>query len=159
VFGGYWFYPLMSYCGRKTWDITCYTTGVANKCAIAIGNSVVWPVLVITYEKSCEIAIVLYDAFGRPVVNILYNKYKVAEDCAFIYVFGPTVKTILDHVPEKNPFCSESDSELDEFLPGPVGDANEVAEEEIIQMNVTDELPEEIQIHDEDLDDLGWCIS
>jgi hypothetical protein len=108
------------------------------------------------YDKTREGSIVLYDAFGRPVVNALYQKYKVVEDTAFIYVIGPMVKTLLECVPEKNPFYTEEDeSALEEFMPGPVGDANDFEEEELVRVDITDELPEEIQLHDEDLDDLG----
>jgi hypothetical protein len=126
---------------------------VANQCAIKVTNSVVWPLLVVAYEKLHETGVIVYDAYGRPVVNVLHQKYKVAEDTAFIYVIGPGVKTLLDCVPEKNPFCSEDDSELEEFLFENVGDANIPDKEE----NVKEEEPYEdlLEIHDDDLDDLG----
>ena len=112
--------------------------------------------MLIGYEKTKDVAVIFYDTVGRPIVQILYQKYKVVEDAAFIYVMGPSVKTILNCIPEKNPFCDEDDSDLDEFMPGPVGDAN-VADEDEVTVRIDDasyELPEEIQLHDEDLDDL-----
>lgn len=128
--------------------------GVANQCAITVTNSIVWPIVVIAYEKMHEVGVIVYDAYGRPVVNLLRQKYKVVEDTAFIYVIGPSVKALLDSVPEKNPFCSDSDSELDEFIPGPVGDANLPDEEENVEME--EESNEDLlEIHDDELDDLG----
>lgn len=81
--------------------------GVGNKCAIAIGNSVVWPVAVFAYDQLKQLAIIVYDVAGRPVVNVVHEKYKIAEDYAFINVLGPTAKTIIESVPEKNPFCGK----------------------------------------------------
>lgn len=102
-----------------TWSLTCYLGNVANDCAVAIGNSVVYPLILVAYDKTKEVVIVIYDAFGRPVVNVLYQKYKIVEDAAFIYVIGPTIKTLLDCIPEKNPFYTEEDEkELEEFIPG-----------------------------------------
>jgi hypothetical protein len=141
----------------KTWSLTCYLMGVANQCAISITNSVVWPLVIIAYEKLHEIGVIVYDSYGKPVVNVLHKKYQVVEDTAFIYVIGPSVKTLLDNVPEKNPFCSESDSELDEFLPEAVGDANIPDEED--NPEVGESSDDLLEIHDDELDDLGKCKS
>lgn len=110
-----------------------------------------WPTAVFAYEKLNEVSTVLYDAFGRPVVNALHQKYKAGEDVVFVYVIGPSVKALLDSIPEKNPFYNEEDHELDEFLPGPVGDAN------IIEEGTPDDKTHDSSEPplDDGLDDLG----
>ncbi|CAD5216476.1 unnamed protein product [Bursaphelenchus okinawaensis] len=117
VVGGYWLAPLGKYCGNVALDGLKYLMGVGNKCAVAIGNSVVYPLMVFAYDQLKVATLYTYDIVGRPVVEVLVRKYKTAEDFAFIYVLGPTANVVINSVPEKNPFCDDTDDDLKEFLP------------------------------------------
>uniref|UniRef100_A0A1I7SQX6 Transmembrane protein n=2 Tax=Bursaphelenchus xylophilus TaxID=6326 RepID=A0A1I7SQX6_BURXY len=117
VFGGYWLAPLAKYCGNVALDALKYMAAVGNQCAIAIGNSVIYPLLVLVYDQLKVATIYTYDIVGRPVVDALIKKYNIAEDFAFIYVLGPTANVVINSVPEKNPFCDDTDEDLKEFIP------------------------------------------
>jgi len=129
VFGGYWFAPMMRLVGRLCVHYTYVLMAALNQCVVASGNSVIWPLVVLIGVHLQEAAIVAYDVTGRPVVDIIYQKCKYIEDFAFIYFVGPTVKTVIECIPEKNPFVDENDSELEDFLPGPMVDEVVVCEE------------------------------
>ncbi|KAI6240875.1 hypothetical protein M3Y99_00395600 [Aphelenchoides fujianensis] len=134
VFGGYWFAPLMKHAAKATYAASCWLMSYVNKGLAAVGNSVVYPLLVIVYEQLKEVAIVVYDTTGRPIVAVVHQKYKMVEDFVLIHFIGPTVKKMIDCIPEKNPFCDETDAELEEFVPGPVGNPEDIIVEFDAQM-------------------------
>ncbi|KAH7731637.1 Protein C46F11.5 a [Aphelenchoides avenae] len=114
---GYWLRPLGRYLLGVGIRVSKAFLGLCNRCARAIGNSVVWPVLVICYAQLRALTMTLYGILLAPVVNKVYAKYKVLEDMVFIYVLGPLFKRIIDVIPEKNPLAYESDKELEDFIP------------------------------------------
>uniref|UniRef100_A0A8R1IJQ3 HTH_Tnp_Tc3_1 domain-containing protein n=1 Tax=Caenorhabditis japonica TaxID=281687 RepID=A0A8R1IJQ3_CAEJA len=52
-----------------------------------------------------------------PVLIYLHGRYKIIETSALIYILGPVCETVIENIPEKNPFCDESDVELEGFMP------------------------------------------
>lgn len=92
---------------RITLDVSYYILGVLNQCAIAIGNSVVWPILVFCGKQIEKGFWIFYGIAIQPIVDLLYTKYKFLEDQVFIYALGPVCQKIIDNAPEKNPFRSE----------------------------------------------------
>ncbi|KAI6235348.1 hypothetical protein M3Y95_00042100 [Aphelenchoides besseyi] len=151
VFGGYWFAPLMNHAAKKTYNLCCYLMSYVNKGITAVVNSVVWPLVVMAYEQVKEVAYVVYDTTGRPVVAVVYQKYRMIEDFALVYFIGPTVKRMIECIPEKNPFCDPTDAELEEFIPGPVGNPEDIVDEEVA---VADESDGIVEIEPEMFDDL-----
>ena len=87
-------------------DVSYYVLGVLNQCAIAIGNSVVWPIVVFCAKQLEKGFWIFYGVAIQPVIDILYEKYKFVEDQVFIYALGPVCQKIIDNAPEKNPFRS-----------------------------------------------------
>uniref|UniRef100_A0A914CY08 Uncharacterized protein n=1 Tax=Acrobeloides nanus TaxID=290746 RepID=A0A914CY08_9BILA len=104
---GHWLKPLGRYIFKISLDISYYVMGILNQCAIAIGNSVVWPIIVFGGKQLEKGFWIFYDIAIQPVVDILHQKYKFLEDQVFIYVLGPVCKKIVDNAPEKNPFRSK----------------------------------------------------
>jgi hypothetical protein len=47
----------------------------------------------------------------------LYEKCKIIEDYVYIYVLGPLFKFIIESIPQRNPFCNETEQDLVEFIP------------------------------------------
>ncbi|KAK6043358.1 hypothetical protein COOONC_19137 [Cooperia oncophora] len=62
------------------------------------------------------------DASGEPVVDYLYQRYKIIETAILIYFLGPVCDTIVKNIPEKSPFCDDSDVELEGMLPDEITD-------------------------------------
>ncbi|KAK0415784.1 hypothetical protein QR680_012116 [Steinernema hermaphroditum] len=94
-----------------------YTKRVIHRLAIAFRDSVLYPVCVLLWNITKHVYGLFHEAYVRPALNYSYGKYKLAEDFAFIYVLGPVCKTIVDNIPEKSPFCDDSETELADLLP------------------------------------------
>jgi hypothetical protein len=114
---GYWLKPLSRLLWRASVKVSSFALSVLNKCAKAVANSVLWPIIVVCYGQLRALSVMLYGILLEPVVTAAYRKYKMVEDMLFIYLLGPFFKKVVDAVPEKNPFSYESDKELDDFLP------------------------------------------
>jgi hypothetical protein len=123
VFGGYWMLPVLEFCGRQVKKAGFIALGYLNQLAIIIGNSVLWPVAVICYDQLKAGYLIFHAAAVQPVIDVMYLKYKYVEDLTYIHVLGPVCQQVIDHIPEKNPFIDDSESELQDFIP----DASEAA--------------------------------
>ncbi|VDK50064.1 unnamed protein product [Gongylonema pulchrum] len=64
----------------------------------------------------------------QPIINILYKKYKIGEDYVLINFLGPACQIFIDHIPDRSPFCDDTDTELADLLPP--GFEDDDAEEE-----------------------------
>uniref|UniRef100_A0AC34QH66 Uncharacterized protein n=1 Tax=Panagrolaimus sp. JU765 TaxID=591449 RepID=A0AC34QH66_9BILA len=117
VFGGYWFYPALQFGGRQLKKASLVVLRWANQLAIVIGNSVLWPIAVVCYDQLKEVYWLFHQAAVRPVLDVVYAKYKYVEDLSYIYILGPFCQKVIDSVPEKNPFAEDSDVEFNDFIP------------------------------------------
>lgn len=149
IFCGYWVKPLFRFIGHniyrlgvflhrtvflpvKLWlllrlhDLTALARRIIHRVAIAIRDSVLWPICVLLGDCAREIYLMFHRICIQPVVEYLYGKYKVVEDAALIHVLGPVCESIINNIPEKSPFCEESDVELEGMLPDEMSDAAEI---------------------------------
>uniref|UniRef100_A0A1I7ZHS4 TLC domain-containing protein n=1 Tax=Steinernema glaseri TaxID=37863 RepID=A0A1I7ZHS4_9BILA len=103
-----------------------YTKRVLHRLAILFRDSVLYPVCMFLWRLTKHVYGLFHEAYVRPALDYSYLKYKLAEDFAFIYVLGPVCKTIVENIPEKSPFCDDTDTELADLLPNAEGVESDV---------------------------------
>ncbi|CAP29329.2 Protein CBG09774 [Caenorhabditis briggsae] len=118
--------------------LRCWLRDTLHSIAIAVRDSIIWPICVLMVEVGKQCSIFVYHLLLEPVVNYLYGRYKIIETSALIYILGPVCETVIDHIPEKNPFCEDSDVEFDGFLP-------EVNDDTDLDENMVDNEDDEMQ--------------
>lgn len=128
--------------------LRCWLRDTLHSIAIFVRDSFLWPICCLMVEIGKQFTIFVYHLLLEPVVNYLYGRYKIIETSALIYILGPVCETVIDHIPEKNPFCEESDVEFDGFLPEVNDetdlDENQVDDDEDIQSQLSSSpIPEE----------------
>lgn len=70
-------------------------------------DSVVWPICVLIVDLTKELSSFVYRVALKPVVDYFYQRYKILETVALIYILGPVCKLFINNIPETNPFCGE----------------------------------------------------
>ncbi|VDN05800.1 unnamed protein product [Thelazia callipaeda] len=85
--------------------------------AVAVRDSIIWPFCLLTIFLIKQVLKQLQIIVFQPVTDILYRKYKICEDYVLIYFLGPVCQVFIDHIPEKSPFCDDTDTELMDLLP------------------------------------------
>lgn len=118
--------------------LRCWLRDTLHRVAIAVRDSILWPVCVLMVEVGKQVSIFVYHLLLEPVVNYLYSRYKIVESSALIYVLGPVCETVIENIPEKNPFCEDSDVEFDGFLP-------EVNDDTDLDENMVDNEEDDVQ--------------
>ncbi|CAI2347557.1 unnamed protein product [Caenorhabditis sp. 36 PRJEB53466] len=126
----------------------CWLRDTLHRIAIAVRDSIIWPICCLVVEVGKQVSIFLYQLLLEPVVNYLYGRYKIIETSALIYILGPVCETVIDHIPDKNPFCDESDAEFDGFMPEVNAESDldenyEANEEEVQSQTSSSPIPEE----------------
>ncbi|MCP9259425.1 hypothetical protein DINM_001417 [Dirofilaria immitis] len=96
-----------------------YIKQMLHNLAIGVRDSILWPF----------VCAHLYRLLLQPVVDVLYKKYKVCEDYLLIYCLGPVCKVFVDHIPDRSPFCDDTDTELADLLPPGFNEEESDAEE------------------------------
>ncbi|KAK6100605.1 hypothetical protein QQG55_1345 [Brugia pahangi] len=89
----------------------------AYSAAIRVRDSILWPFFVLLISLMHKVCAQLYRILLQPVIDILYEKYKVCEDYLLIYCLGPVCQVVVNHIPERSPFCDDTDTELADLLP------------------------------------------
>uniref|UniRef100_A0A7E4VLR6 Bestrophin homolog n=1 Tax=Panagrellus redivivus TaxID=6233 RepID=A0A7E4VLR6_PANRE len=117
VFGCYWLGPALQYAGRQMKAAGFIALGYFNQFLIAVGNSVLYPTAVFALDQMKQGYLIFHERAIQPVLDILYQKYKRVEDLSYIYFLGPVCETLINSVPERNPFAVEEDTNLDDFIP------------------------------------------
>uniref|UniRef100_A0A915PQ06 Uncharacterized protein n=1 Tax=Setaria digitata TaxID=48799 RepID=A0A915PQ06_9BILA len=93
--------------------------------AIAVRDSILWPFFLLLLSLVNKICAYFYRIFLQPIIDILYERYKVCEDYLLIYFLGPVCQVFVDHIPERSPFCDDTDTELADLLPPGFNDGEE----------------------------------
>lgn len=119
--------------------LRCWLRDTLHRIAISVRDSILWPICCLMVEVGKQVSIFVYHLLLEPIVNYLHSRYKIIETSALIHVIGPVCETVIDHIPEKNPFCEESDVELEGFLP----EVND--ETDLDENHVDDDDNEDIQ--------------
>lgn len=101
---------------------------VLRQSMVAVRDSLIWPFCLLLAALLEQLFAYLYGILVQPVVDALYEKYKLCEDCMLIYLLAPTCKIIIDHIPERSPFCDDTDTELADLLPSGFEDSNSESE-------------------------------
>lgn len=140
VFCGHWIKPFREYVKKqlilfyaylqrtlftpfKRWlkarlnDLYLLMKKMFHKLGIAIRDSVIWPFCVIVADLLKQAYAYIHATVLQPVKEFLYRKYKAIEDAVYINVLGPACETIVNNIPEKSPFCEDSDVEFVDYLP------------------------------------------
>ncbi|VDM10708.1 unnamed protein product [Wuchereria bancrofti] len=162
IFCGYWFNPFIAFLSKyfkyfydyfqlyvlnplKIW-IGCqidkaliYIKRLLRNLAIRVRDSILWPFFVLFISLAHEICVQLYRILLQPVIDILYEKYKVCEDYLLIYCLGPVCQVVVNHIPDRSPFCDDTDTELADLLPP--GFSNEEEESDIEEASDKPSLP------------------
>ncbi|CAB3402552.1 unnamed protein product [Caenorhabditis bovis] len=95
----------------------CWLRATLHALAIAIRDSIVWPICLLIVEAGKQASLFIYHLLLEPVLQYLYGRYKIVETSALIYILGPVCETVIENIPEKNPLCDDSDVELEGFVP------------------------------------------
>ncbi|VDM80831.1 unnamed protein product [Strongylus vulgaris] len=69
----------------------------------------------------------MYRLLLQPVLDYVYQRYKMVETGILIHFLGPVCDTIVKNIPEKSPFCDDSDVELEGMLPDEITEEIEKA--------------------------------
>ncbi|VIO90042.1 Uncharacterized protein BM_BM2796 [Brugia malayi] len=140
IFHGYWFNPFIVFLSRyfkcfynffqqsilnpvKIWikhqidKVLVYIKRLLRTLAIRVRDSILWPFFVLLISLMHKVCAQLYRILLQPVIDILYEKYKVCEDYLLIYCLGPVCQVVVNHIPERSPFCDDTDTELADLLP------------------------------------------
>jgi len=126
VAGCYWLRPVLiqlrSICWQATRSLLVCIGQILRQATFALGLYVFEPALIVVVDQLKEFYWLIHRIAIRPALDTIYVKYKFVEDLIFIHVLGPFFQKIVENVPEKNPFCEDSDAEFDDFVPP--GDSN-----------------------------------
>ncbi|KAL6725192.1 hypothetical protein Aduo_007261 [Ancylostoma duodenale] len=131
IFCGHWIPPLRAWLGkwlrrfkdfvvaqmRRLGGFLHRTIVVPTK-----NDSILWPICVLVVDAGRELSLALYRLLLQPVLDYLYQRYKIIETAILIHFLGPVCDTIVKNIPEKSPFCDDSDVELEGLLPEEIGD-------------------------------------
>ncbi|CAJ0942461.1 unnamed protein product, partial [Mesorhabditis belari] len=98
-------------------EVSVLTKRLLHQAALAIRDSVIWPICLAIVDAGKQVYAVIYRTFIQPVIDYFYVRYKKIEDVAYIYVLGPVCEKVIKNIPEKSPFCDDSDEELEGLLP------------------------------------------
>jgi hypothetical protein len=67
----------------------------------------IYPTLLLACDYFGQFGIYVHERAIRPLLLILYRKYRMVEDLLLINVLGPILKKFLDALPQRNPFERE----------------------------------------------------
>ncbi|VDO88605.1 unnamed protein product [Heligmosomoides polygyrus] len=115
--GGYIHRTVLVFLLRKIEDFRCWLRRCLHRLAVAIRDSVLWPVCLLVVDVARELSQLMYRVLLQPVIDYFYQRYKIIETGILIYFLGPVCDTIVKNIPEKSPFCDDSDVELEGMLP------------------------------------------
>ncbi|KHN74366.1 hypothetical protein Tcan_10206 [Toxocara canis] len=111
------FVPLKRWAKARLDDLYVAAKKLLHKLAIAIRDSVIWPFCVVFGGLLKQAYDYVHRTVLQPFYDLLYEKYKIGEDYVYINILGPACQTIVNNIPEKSPFCDDSDTELAGLLP------------------------------------------
>ncbi|KAL4002011.1 putative integral membrane protein [Acanthocheilonema viteae] len=121
VFCGYWINPFVSFLLRHFKRLCAYFQQcVVNPVKIRIKHQIDKALIYLKqmlHNLAIEVCTHLYCILLQPIIDILYKKYKICEDYLLIYCLGPVCQVFVDHIPDKSPFCDDTDTELADLLP------------------------------------------
>ncbi|KAM3724800.1 Microtubule-associated protein futsch [Dirofilaria immitis] len=121
--------PIKIWIRRQIDKALTYIKQMLHNLAIGVRDSILWPFCILLISLMNKVCAHLYRLLLQPVVDVLYKKYKVCEDYLLIYCLGPVCKVFVDHIPDRSPFCDDTDTELADLLPPGFNEEESDAEE------------------------------
>ncbi|VDK77596.1 unnamed protein product [Onchocerca ochengi] len=121
--------PVKIWIRRQVDETLEYMKQMMHNLAIKVRDSILWPFFILLVSLMNKICVHLYRILLQPVVDVLYKKYKICEDYLLIYCLGPVCKFFVDHIPDRSPFCDDTDTELADLLPPGFSEEESDAEE------------------------------
>ncbi|CAD6188237.1 unnamed protein product [Caenorhabditis auriculariae] len=109
--------PTLRFLKRQFDNFRLWLRNKLHQLALAIRDSVLWPICVLVVDATKSVLALCYSILVEPVLVYMHGKYKIVETAVLVYLLGPVCQTVIEHIPEKNPLCEESDVELEGFLP------------------------------------------
>lgn len=109
--------PFYKWVRNRLNDLLIIGKNMLHKLAVIFKDSVLWPVCIFFAGIIRKIGIYIKATVFQPVINWFYQKYKFVEDYILIYILAPACTLIINSIPDKSPFCDDSDTELAGFLP------------------------------------------
>ncbi|PAV82699.1 hypothetical protein WR25_16193 [Diploscapter pachys] len=122
--------PTKIYLKQKFDEFRVWLRSQLHRLALAIRDSVLWPICILMVDVGKEVYAVLHRIILKPIFDYLYGRYKIVETTALIYFLGPVCEKFVNNIPEKNPFCDDSDVELEGMLPDEVSTEAEIDDED-----------------------------
>ncbi|VDO66857.1 unnamed protein product, partial [Haemonchus placei] len=101
--------PTKSFLRQKFDEFRGWLRRCLHRLAVAIRDSVLWPICVLVVDAGRELSLLMYRVLLQPVLDYVYQRYKILETAILIYFLGPVCDTIVRNIPEKSPFCGEFD--------------------------------------------------
>nr|CDJ80196.1 Hypothetical protein CBG09774 [Haemonchus contortus] len=114
--------PTKNFLRQKFDEFRGWLRRCLHRLAVAIRDSVLWPICVLVVDAGRELSLLMYRVLLQPVLDYVYQRYKILETAILIYFLGPVCDTIVRNIPEKSPFCDDSDVELEGMLPDEITD-------------------------------------
>ncbi|WKY01939.1 hypothetical protein Q1695_015727 [Nippostrongylus brasiliensis] len=114
--------PSKRFLWRKFEELRAWLRRCLHRLAVAIRDSVIWPICLLVVDAARELSQLVYRLLFKPVLDYMYQRYKIIETAILIYFLGPVCDTIVKNIPEKSPFCDDSDVELEGMLPDEITD-------------------------------------
>uniref|UniRef100_A0A0R3S406 GPI mannosyltransferase 2 n=1 Tax=Elaeophora elaphi TaxID=1147741 RepID=A0A0R3S406_9BILA len=109
-------YPVKIWIGRQIDKALIYIKRLLHNLAIGVRDIYSRHSFHIFWQLF-QICAHLYRILLQPIVDVLYKKYKICEDYLLIYCLGPVCQVFVDHIPDRSPFCDDTDTELADLLP------------------------------------------
>ncbi|KAK6746103.1 hypothetical protein RB195_012299 [Necator americanus] len=109
--------PTKNYFRRKFEEFRLWLRHFLHRVAVAIRDSILWPICVLVVDAGRELSLLMYRILLKPILDYFYQRYKIVETAILINFLGPVCDTIVKNIPEKSPFCDDSDVELEGMLP------------------------------------------
>ncbi|KAK6028731.1 hypothetical protein OSTOST_05181, partial [Ostertagia ostertagi] len=114
--------PTKNFLWKKFDEFRGWLRRCLHRLAVAIRDSVLWPICVLVVDVGRELTQLMYRVMLKPILDYVYQRYKIIETAILIYFLGPVCDTIVKNIPEKSPFCDDSDVELEGMLPDEITD-------------------------------------
>lgn len=109
--------PLKMWAKRRLDETLMYIRQLLHNIAIAVRDSLFWPFCILMIALVKKVYAHFHRIVLQPVIDVLYRKYKIAEDYILIHFLGPACQIVVDRIPDRSPFCDDTDTELADLLP------------------------------------------
>uniref|UniRef100_A0A0N5A865 Uncharacterized protein n=1 Tax=Syphacia muris TaxID=451379 RepID=A0A0N5A865_9BILA len=109
--------PFMKWLKHQFYGMFLLSKRMLREFGLLFKDIVLYPLFAAFVNLAKKVAAYINIIIFEPIGCWLYRKYKICEDYILIYVLAPICTLLVNNIPEKSPFCDDSDVELADFLP------------------------------------------